>query len=334
MSKIDHFGNNILYLLSEKKSIQWTKFRQYVEMLNHKEKSNSYFIYSLSRKLNALGYLDIEKDNKENKMLKTALPQLIELPFIKLTFLLTGARSPELLKIMKSASSIEVKKIKNKCFPDTVIVKPENIEALETWLKTTSFQGNKLSDYIQICKNPLAWNILESSENDIMSYEESLKKNWFSVDKSSIQEIFDINELKFKPFKENNLIQDRSLIKIFHKENYYKYYLFNKNNKDGVNVDLDWGKFLMIKQSNKSILKYNKDTFELESSLRLPLKLERGLTLLSGYSAEPNFDLNKEQKNYGRKKPPFVFKKVSYKIAGIVANKLGQKLNERYQKAS
>jgi len=138
--------------------------------------------------------------------------------------------------------------------------------------------------------------------------------------------------LKFKPFKDNKLIQDISLIKIFHYENYYNYYLFNKQSEDIVNVDLDWGRFLMLEKSNKPILKYNKDTFELESCLQLPLNLERALTLLSGYCEELNFDSNKNEKNDESNK--FVFKNVTYKVAEVVADKLGQKLNEICKKAS
>jgi len=340
MCKTDQFGNNILYLLSEKKSVQYSNFRKYVEILYQKEKPqkekpNSYFIDSLSRKLNALGYLDIKTDSKgkRKKTIEIAPPQLIELPFIKPTFLLTGARSPELLKIMKNSSNIEVKKINNKYLPDTVIVKPENIVALETWLKNTPFQGNKLSGYIQIYQKPLAWDILESSK-DIVSYENSLEKHRCSGDKSSIKEIFDINKLKFKPFEENSLIQDISLIKISHYENDYEDYLFYEQSEDIVNVDLDWGRFLilMLEKSNKPILKYNKDTFELESCLQLPLNLERALTLLSGYCEELNFDSNKNEKNDESNK--FVFKNVTYKVAEVVADKLGQKLNEICKKAS
>ena len=350
MSK-NQFGNNLLYILSEKKSVKWSQFFQYVESLNMQDNclnnqktnneestykfnkpKNSYLIYSFSRNLNSLGYLDIGEDNKGNTIVKIAPPMLVELPFIRPTFLLTGARSPELLKIIKNNSKIEVKKTVNKYLPDNITVRPENIETLETWLEETVLQGNRLSSYIKVYKNPVAWSILELS-GKLKSYNNNLKSHWFSGNKSDIQTIFDVDNLSFKTFNiQKSLKYDLSLVKISHYESFHRYYLFNFINEDRVKVNLDWGRFLIAEKLNKSVLEYNSQTFELVSFLRLPLILERGLTLLSG---TPPRELNSFSKKQQRKdqivgEKVFVFKNVSHNIATLVADKLGQKLKEMY----
>ena len=337
MSK-DQFGNKFLYLLSEKKSMKWGKFLQYVEFLsrqdnfldNQKTEKKKPAAYFFARNLSSLGYLDMGEDDKGHTIVKIAPPMLVELPFIRPAFLLTGARSPELLQIIKRNSKIEVKKIVNKHLPDKIIIKPENIEILETWLEGTIFQGNRLSSYIKIYKNPVAWSILEFSGN-LKSYEDSLKSHWFSGNKSDIQTIFDVNDLKFKAFNtQQPLKYDLSLVKISHYESFYKYYLFNFINEDKVKVNLDWGRFLIVEKSNKSVLEYNSQTFELISFLRLPLILERGLALLSGIPPrEPNsFSKKQQRKDQVVGEEAFVFKNVPYKIAALVADKLGQELKE------
>ena len=312
------FGNNLLYLLSEKRYIKSNQLNQYIDVLLNAHKK-SYWKYSLVRNLSTLWYLYI-KDDKGNTVLKITPPMLIELPFTKPNFLLTGARSPELLKVIKSNAKIEIKKTLNTYFPDTIIVRPENIQSLENWLEETAFQGNKLADYIKIYKNPVSWKILEDSE-DVKVYEESLE--WSSGDKSEIREFFDIDNLKFRLFTtQQNLEHDLSLVKICHHGNLIKYYLFRTANEDKVAVNLDWGRFLISQKLQHSILQYNRKTFELRSKLRLPAELERGLALLSG---EPPKELNSDTQ---QNKKSFTFKNVPYKIAKLVANKLGQELND------
>ena len=317
--------------------MKWGKFLQSVEFLsrqdnfldNQKTENKKPAAYSFARNLSSLGYLDMGEDDKGRTIVKIAPLMLVELPFIRPAFFLTGARSPELLQIIKSNSKIEVKKIVNKHLPDKIIVRPENIKSLEAWLEGAVFQGNRLSSYIKIYKNPVAWSILEFSGN-LKSYEDSLNSHWFSGNKSDIQQIFDVDNFKFKIFNiQQSLKYDLSLVKISHYESFYRYYLFNFTNEDKVKVNLDWGRFLVSNKLNKSVLEYNNQTFELISFLRLPLILERGLALLSGAPPKELNLVSKKQQNKGK---IFIFKNVSYKIAKLVADKLGQELKEVYAK--
>ena len=355
----NQLGNNLLYLLSEKKSLKWRRFKQYAEYLCRQDKfdkkemeksqtnlhskalnpeaedsfqKQSNYFWSLARELSAMAYLDIEGKTGE-KVFKITAPILAELPFTRPAFLLTGARSPELLKVVKDTakkcSRIDVEIKTHNSFPDTVILKPESKVILQTCLKNTSFQGDKLPDYIRISKNsPPAWSILEFA-GCLKAYNESLKNDRHSGDQNYIKEIFDVKSLKFKTFDSNkdSLENDFSLVKIFHQEHFSKYYLFSKQSEDRVEVQPDWGKFLILaKQSKRSVLEYNKRTFELRSSLRLPPIFERGLTLLSGDSQKmQEKQANKKKK---RQKQSFVFKKVPYEIAKIVSEKLEQNLTE------
>lgn len=350
-------GNNLLFLLSEKKSLKWRQFKHYAEYLCRqntfvkwnmeknqtnlhsqilKPESKGFFqkqsndFWTLARELSTMAYLDIGGKTGET-FFKITPPILAELPFTRLTFLLTGARSPKFLKIVKETAkkcpgiNIEIKT--HNCFPDTVIIKPKSKTILQTWLEDTSFQGNKLSDYIQISENSPSWNILDFAGN-LTAYKESLETDLHDGNKIHIKEIFDIKSLKFKPFDsdKNSLENDLSLVKIFHQEYFYKYYLFLKQSKKRVEVHPDWGKFLIAKQSEKSVLEYNKRTFELRSSIRLPLIFERGLTLLSGNLQKmQDKKLNKKNKIW---KKTFVFKNVPIKIARVVSEKLEQNLKE------
>ena len=330
MSK-KHLGNNLLYLISEKKTLKWNDFKKYVEALygGKAQEKDKHFIYNLSRNLSSLGYIDIGEKNNQT-YIKVTPPMLVVLPYLTPVFLLTGACAPELLKTIKSHFQTEI--TSSKCLPATVMIKSENREDLEGHLQKIVFQGNKLSDYIKFCKVPIAWNVLEFS-GSLGEYKKSLglDREWCSGNLSDIKEMFDINDLKFKP-NPSKIQNEISLVKVQYYGHFYKYYLFSKQQEKKVKVNLDWGRFLMAKKCQRQILSYNQKAFELTSLLRLPAILERGLALLSG--TYPEFPYEKKNKNHregnsGKKKKEnklFVFKNVPDKIARLVAEKLGQNL--------
>lgn len=326
-----------------------------VEKVNNSPQKNSNDFWQLLRDLSSMAYLDIGGKTGET-VVKVAPPMLVELPFFQPVFLLTGARSPEYLKIIKKSakkSKIEIEVKTHSQIPYTLLIKPDSKVTLQAFLEDTSFQGNKLSDYIRVSENPTAWSILEFA-GSLADYEQSLTDNGSSGDKLHIKEIFNIDSLKFEPFDPNkdNLKDDFSLVKMFHQEHFYKYYLFMKENEGITEVQRDWGRFLvMAKYARNYILEYNKKTFELTSFLPLPFLLERGLALLSGNPPtvlenssikykrivnKPTFSkhfqnaltppkLKVKSKN---NKKAFSFKNVPYKIALLVAKKLKQNLKE------
>ncbi len=311
-------GHYLLYLLSKKKTLRWHDFKKYVEILYGRDslEKDKYFILNLSRKLSALGYIDIGENNSQT-YIKVTPPMLVALPYLTPIFLLTGACIPELLKTIKSHFQTEI--TSHKCLPATVMIKPENREDLEDHLQKVAFQGNKLSGYIKACEHPIAWDILEFT-GDINQYEQSLSLEWHSGNTSDIKQFFDTSTLKFQNLESKEQFRnDLSLVKISHYEKSHTYYLFKSSNEDKAKVNLDWGRFIMAKQSNCPVLEYDKQTFELCSKLRFPAIFERGLTLLSGI---PPIRENKK----------FIFKSVPYKIAELIACKLEQKLRFQNRK--
>ena len=221
------FGNNLLYLLSEKKSLKWTVFKKHIEALLRQNKTEAhdkqdsqashskilknskkqaYEVWRLARDLSAMAYLDMGGKTGET-VVKIAPPMLAELPFWKPVFLLTGARSPELLETVKESvkkySKIEIEIKTDNRRPETALIKPESRSILRGWLNDTRFQRNSLSDYMKISPRPPAWDILEFA-GSLKSYQGSLDTEWFGGSPAHIKEIFDINPLKFKPFDADN----------------------------------------------------------------------------------------------------------------------------------
>ncbi len=317
MSKHE-FGNNLLYLLSEKTSLKYSEFKKYIEYL-YKDINNytDHIPYSpILRGLNSLGYMDIgQNTQKGTTVVQVAPAMLVELPYLQHTFLLTGMRTPELLKIFKS--SLCVKITSHKYLPDTVLVYPEDKLALKNWLKTTTaFQGNKLSSYIKVYDRPVAWDILDFT-GDLKSYQSCLE--WSSGgDLSNVTKVFDISSGVFKRFHSNRMTlpDGISLVEVsLYNNSYYKYFLFKKEDHKQVQIDKNWGRFVVAYKSEASVLKYDIKKFALSSVYPLPYLFERGLTLLSGCCPQK------------RKSPnDTVFKYVPEQIANLISDKLGQKL--------
>ena len=353
----DQPGDNLLYLLSEKGTMTWFQCRKYMDDLWQnreqnkarddlqcgEEQKNDW--YSMIRKLSSLGYLDIG-EYKGKTIVQVAPPMLVAFPFIKSSFFLTGARSPQLLKeideLCDNHPEIELEKRHiDDDFPESWVIKTCNMEEMEKRFQNL-IQDKKLG----IQKQPISWQIIEFSAN-IEEYKKSLQGHWFSADSSDMREVFNVNCLYFPKVNSNSPeITDGNqefLIKLTHY--YSKYYLYSPKKNEKVNVHLDWGRFLMVQNSKTPVIKFTKD-MELKSSLRLPPLLERGLALLSGTPVNEipvnkmalggsrsshNGSYNDKSTNTptgsGRHKE-FVFKKVPWEVAKQVSNKLGQQLQK------
>lgn len=319
MSK-NKLGNNLLYLLSEKKLLKYSDFKKHIEYL-YRDVNNhiDHIPYSqIFRGLSSLGYMDIgQKAQTGTTMVQVAPTTLVELPFMQPAFLLTGMRTPELLKTF-SNSFLDVRITSYKYLPDTVIVYPEDRAGLKNWLENTAFQGNKLSSYIVMRDRPIAWDILELA-GDLKSYQSHLE--WLSGgDLSSVTKVFDVSSGFFKPFHSNRVTDDISLVEVsLYNNSYCKYFLFKKEDHTQVQIDRDWGQFMVAYQSGTPVLKYNIQKFELSSVYPFPYLFERGLALLSG--CYPH-----RRKNPGDGVSHYVFQYVPEQIANLVSDKLGQKL--------
>ena len=293
-------GNNLLYLLSEKKAMFYTRFKGYIdEMYSGRDK---YFAYRLIRNLSALGYLGLGNDKKGGTIVSVMPPMLIELPFITPQFMLTGARSPELSAAAKDIATVK----HHEYLPDSVFINSKDREKLLQKI----LHGDKASSFLKTPAHPLAWSTLEFSGN-LIDYKKSL--TWYDGDREHIKDIFDKEEMKFKKY-DGGKIEGEVLVKVSHYEKFSRNYLLNTKNKQA-KVNLDWGRFLALQGTAQPVLHYDRSRLILKSSLFLPVLIERGLTLCSGVPPRYN------GKGYS-------FTKIVPKVAKLVEDKLQQPLKE------
>ena len=312
-------GNNLLYVLSEKRSMRLYDCRKHMDDLWQKGEGERYWYYSIIRKLSSLGYLDIGEYSGKT-IVQIAPPVLVALPFMRPTFFLTGARSPKLLRDIEKICNHSEMELEKKQFdnnmPESLFIKIYNTDKMECLFKDLVQEGR-----LKIEKQPISWNIINFSKG-VEEYKESLENDYFSADPEDIMEVFDPASLRFTkpddkselPLAKDNKNQEFLIKSVNH---YDKYYLYSQNKKEKVATHLDWGKFLMLQNSKNPILKLTKE-MELKSCLRLPPLLERGLALLSGTPVNEVFFNNKKD---------FVFTNVPLEIAKLVSEKLGQNKN-------
>ena len=149
-------GNSLIYLLSEKKELKYKAFQRFFEKLCLRKgfKLPDDF-YSIVRDLSALGYLDIGKTSSGNTIIQINPPSLLALPFIRPTFLLTGARSQRLTEEVKNKFKKELTVKKSKLYPYGMILTPESIKTLEEKFRSIDYFGDPLyPHYMKVYKSP------------------------------------------------------------------------------------------------------------------------------------------------------------------------------------
>ena len=296
-------GNNLLYLLSQKKAMLYTRFKGHIDKMCRS--SDKYFAYRLTRNLSALGYLGIGNDKKGRAVVSVFPPLLIELPFIAPQFMITGARSPELLDATKDIATIEI----HDDLPDSIFISEDN----KANLLERRLHGDTVAAFLKVPSHPWAWNILQFSGN-VLEYRKSLK--WNEGNRDNIKEIFDIQDMEFKPYNGERM-EGEVLVRVSHYEKFSRCYLFNTENNKMAKINLDWGRFLALQETNRQVLRYDKRNLMLISTVFLPSLLERGLALCAG----------KIPKRY-KGKQEYFFTKIAPKAAKLVADKLQQQLHE------
>ena len=297
-------GNNLLYLLSKKKTMLYVRFKSYInKMYSNRDK---YFAYHLTRNLSALGYLELGNNRKGQTIVSISPPRLIELPFIVPQLMLTGARSPELLAVAKNVATIK----QHEYLPDSIFVSSGDREDL----LERRLHGDAVASFLKIPARPWAWDMLEFSGN-LIDYRNYL--TWYEGSHEHINEIFNQQDLKFERYNSN--IEGEVLVKVSHYEKYSRNYLFNTDEHKKAKVNLDWGRFLVMQNATSPVLRYDRSRLVIRSSLPLPRLLERGLALCAGVPPK-RYSIDGRQE--------FSFAKIAPKVAKIVAGKLQQQLYE------
>ena len=311
----DKLENYLLYILSQKKRLRFSRFKDYINTLSSNKGKDKFYAYNLVRILNALSYIDI-KNTQSGIVINVNHSRLIPLHFLKPTLLLTGARTEDLIEDIKKMCKKyfwNFHRDQNDNLPDTIRIEIGDIEDFkEKWRHS----DNLLFNYIEVYENQVGPDILNSCM-DCDKYQKPLD-SWYKPEyELSIKKVFNTKSLEFDiPAYQKDT--DMYLVKIVGEYGLYSYYLFRQSNQDRLKVDLDWGKFIVLK--NKDILQYNKSTFELCSKIRLPSILERSLTLFFGIPPV-SVKKNKDENNV------FIFKNISYQVASVVFKKLAQQIN-------
>ncbi|MBE9123475.1 hypothetical protein IQ269_22410 [Tychonema sp. LEGE 07199] len=324
-------SEKLLYVISAKKQVAWLSFKQTfdylynIEMGVREEDTDKDRIknqrFQAIRALDSLGHCDFyfSGDSSHNKVY-AAPPVLVRLPCAGFPqAILAGARSPATIQQLSEACQsagdrinleIQEQASESVLIPKRVAVQAEDVRELGAIASSLT---------IPFIETPSAWSLLHFAAS-IDEYLATLK--WAKDSELNWKhQTFEPSSLQFKTLdKTDNNIR---ISRYSHpSRNTQSYYLW----QDGIctAIDLDWGKYAVLKALRRNVLIYDKRTFimAVPASANLPRLLERALTLCSGYAATYVKKLPHDPQIQGFK----LFSAIPPKIAEITAKKLGQTL--------
>lgn len=325
-------SEKLLYIISAKKEVTWLFFKKTFDYLYNletgvrEENTDKDGIknkrFQVIRALDSLGHCDFNfSDDSSKSKAYASPPLLVRLPSAGFPqAILAGARSPATIKQLSDACqsvgnhiNIEIKEQASELvlIPKRVAVQAEDVRELEAIASSLS---------IPFLETPSAWSLLHFAAS-IDDYLTTLKGsndpelNWN-------RQTFNPISLQFiEEIKETDI--NIRLSRYSHPSRNTKiYYLWQDGM--GTEVDLDWGRYAILKARRLNVLIYDKRRFTMAVpvSAKLPRLLERVLTLCSGYTAYV--------KKIPSTSPPIqefnLFSAVPPQIAEMTAAKLGQTL--------
>ena len=325
-------SDQLIYVISAKREISWLYFKETFDYLykfetggrdanTDKDKITNKRLQAI-RALNSLGHCDFDFSGDRSKWkVYAAPPVLVRLPCAGFPqAILAGARSPATIQQLSDACQSVGHHIK--------LEVTEQSSELGLIPKRVAVQAEDVSELQEICNSlkipfmetPSAWSLLHFSAS-IDDYLATLK--WYNDTELNWQsKTFDPIPLQFQSIKETDC--PIRLSKYSHpSRNTQVYYLW----QDGkcAEIDLDWGRYAVLKALRRNVLIYDKRRFTMAVSARanLPRLLERALTLCSGYAA-------KYENQSPRDRPQIqgfnLFSAIPPQIAEMTAAKLGQTL--------
>ena len=277
----------------------------------------------LIRLLDSLGYCEFDFDRRTIYMCP---PRLVSLPAFGLPkAVLTGARSPRLIKNLKSLA----KKTKgnalitfmrqNNCYiniPPSIYIEAASTEVL-----------NNISEELKITfddNQPASWKLanFSSSVDEIkksLSFENRKEPNWND-------RVFVKKNLHFLKNGENE--GTGFILKEYRnpKDNQFWHWLWD--GRRSAKVDRDWGRYLSLASSDSNIMIYDWGHCKMGVPITVPAPclLARSLAMCSGAAPE----IRKTPLEWTGNIPPnslmHIYTGVIPEIAGLVSQKLGQKL--------
>ena len=325
-------SEKLLYIISAKKEVTWLSFKETFDYLYNletgvrEENTDKDGIknkrFQVIRALDSLGHCDFNfSDDSSKSKAYAAPPLLVRLPSAGFPqAILAGARSPATIKQLSDAChsvgthiNIEIKEQASELvlIPKRVAVQAEDVRELEAIASSLS---------IPFIETPSAWSLLHFAAS-IDDYLATLK--WSNDPELNWKrETFEPNSLQFKPPKETET--NIRVSRYSHPSRNTKIcYLWQDGR--GTEIDLDWGRYAILKALRLNILIYDKGRFTMAipASANLPRLLERTLTLCSGYAATY---VKKLPSTYQQIQGFNLFSAIPPQIAEMTAAKLGQTL--------
>ncbi|MEG3973322.1 hypothetical protein QT970_01715 [Microcoleus sp. herbarium8] len=324
-------SEKLLYVISAKKELAWLSFKQTFDYLYNietgvrEENTDKDGIknkrFQVIRALDSLGHCDFNfSDDRSKNKVYAAPPVLVRLPCAGFPqAILAGARSPNTIQQLSDACqsagdriNLEIQEQASELalIPKRVAVQAEDVRELGAIASSIG---------ISFIETPSAWSLLHFAAS-IDDYLATLK--WSNDSELSWKnQTFELSSLQFKTLEEtdNNIRLGRYNHPSRNTKSYYFW-------QDGIctEIDLDWGKYAVLKALRRNVLIYDKRTFimAVPASANLPRLLERALTLCSGYAATYVKKLPHDPQIQGFK----LFSAIPPKIAEMTAAKLGQTL--------
>jgi hypothetical protein len=291
---VSETSEKLLYIISAKKEVTWLSFKETFDYLYNletgvrEENTDKDGIknkrFQVIRALDSLGHCDFNfSDDSSKSKAYAAPPLLVRLPSAGFPqAILAGARSPATIKQLSDACqsvgnhiNIEIKEQASELvlIPKRVAVQAEDVRELEAIASSLS---------IPFIETPSAWSLLHFAAS-IDDYLATLK--WSNDPELNWKrQTFNPISLQFKPPKETDT--NIRLSRYSHPSRNTKIcYLWQDGR--GTQIDLDWGRYAILKALRLNVLIYDKRRFTMAvpASAKLPRLLERVLTLCSGYAA-------------------------------------------------
>lgn len=324
-------SEKLLYVISAKKELAWLSFKQTFDYLYNietgvrEENTDKDGIknkrFQVIRTLDSLGHCDFNfSDDRSKNKVYAAPPVLVRLPCAGFPqAILAGARSPNTIQQLSDACqsagdriNLEIQEQASELalIPKRVAVQAEDVRELGAIASSIG---------ISFIETPSAWSLLHFAAS-IDDYLATLK--WSNDSELSWKnQTFELSSLQFKTLEEtdNNIRLGRYNHPSRNTKSYYFW-------QDGIctEIDLDWGKYAVLKALRRNVLIYDKRTFimAVPASANLPRLLERALTLCSGYAAT----YIKRLPHYPQIQGFKLFSAIPPQIAEMTAAKLGQTL--------
>ena len=324
-------SEKLLYVISAKKELAWLSFKETFDYLYNletgvrEENTDKDGIKNKRlqaiRALDSLGHCDFNfsDDSSKNKVY-AAPPLLVRLPCAGFPqAILTGARSPATIAQLSNTCQLVGHHIKlevtaqaseSVLIPKRVAVEAEDVRELEAICNSLK---------IPFMETPSAWSLLHfsASIDDYLATIQWSKEPELNWQNKTFNPIY----LQFESIKETDY--PIRLTEYNHPSRNTKFYYLWQDERC-TEIDLDWGRYAVLKALRRSVLIYDKCRFTMAvpASANLPRILERALTLCSGYAAK--------YEKMPRVLPPIqgfnLFTAVPPQIAEMTAAKLGQTL--------